>query len=136
MSTEKFANLSKAEEAALHELGENIAIYADQMQELAAEEHQSAGTTLYLSSGKDEFFMVHSVEDGRLTGVYYYLGVPIFRTDGHAPAEISSRLIEFVREFHRLTKSFSEESVFDKKTYERVTDDLMMGFIETFMGGE
>lgn len=45
-------NLSKAEEAALHELGENIAIYADQMQELAAEEHQSAGTTLYLSSGK------------------------------------------------------------------------------------
>ena len=32
MSTEKFTNLSKAEEAALHELGENIAIYDDQMQ--------------------------------------------------------------------------------------------------------
>lgn len=106
------------------------------MQELAAEEHQSAGTTLYLSSGKDEFFMVHAVEDGRLTGVYYYLSVTIFRTDGHTPAEISSKLIEFVREFHRLTKSFSEESVFDKKTYERVTDDLMMGFIETYMRDE
>ena len=133
MSIEKSEKLLKMEEAALHDLGENLVIFGDQLQERAAESHQSVGAYLKLSSSSDEFFLLHSVEDGRLTGVYHYLGVPLFRTDGRTPAEVSEALIGFVRGLYHLRRDLSNESVFDEVTYDLVTNDLMMGFMQSMI---
>lgn len=47
MSDNKSDHLSSLEEAAMHELRENLAIHADQLQEEAAENHCGACEVLY-----------------------------------------------------------------------------------------
>ncbi len=128
MNNSKSDKMLEREEIALHDLGEKLVIYADQIQEAAAENHRSTGAVLCPSNGFDEFFMLHSVEDGRLTGVYHFMNTPIFRADARTPAELSESLIGFVRGLYRLRRSLSSESVFDDKTYEQISDDLMEMF--------
>ena len=70
MSDNKLDHLSSLEEAAMHELREELAIHADQLQEDAAESHSGVCEVLYFSPSENEFFMLHSTEDGRLTGSY------------------------------------------------------------------
>ena len=126
----------KMEEAAFHELRENLAIYADQLQDEAAENHCGVGAYLHLSSDSTEFFMLHSVEDGRLTGAYHFGSVPIFRVDRHTPAELSAALVDFVKGFYELRRSITGESIFDDETYEQVGHELMMGFMKAVIDDE
>ena len=98
MSTTESEKKLKMEEAAFHDLRENLAIYADQLQDEAAENHCGVGAYLHPSSDSTEFFMLHSVEDGRLTGAYHFGSVPIFRVDRHAPAELSAALVDLSKD--------------------------------------
>ena len=123
MSTNE-SDKMQAKEVALYHMREEIAIYADQIQELAAEKHKDIVASLHLFSNYSEFFMLHSVEDGRLTGAYYYLDVPIFRADRYTPAEISKVLIDFVLSFYQLRRSMMNESVFDDETYRRIGNEI------------
>lgn len=124
MSTNESDKMQAKEEAALYHMREEIAIYADQIQELAAENHKDTVASLHLFSNYSEFFMLHSVEDGRLTGAYYYLDVPIFRADRYTPAEISKVLIDFVLSFYQLRRSMMSESIFDDDTYRRIGSEI------------
>lgn len=124
MSINESDKISSKEEAELYRAREEIAIYADQIQELAAEGHKDALAYLHLFSDHDEFFILHSLEDGRLTGVYHHLGVPIFRADRRTPAAISKVMIDFVRGFYQLRRSLMGKSIFDDETYDRISDEL------------
>lgn len=132
MSDNKSDHLSSLEEAAMHELRENLAIHADQLQEEAAENHCGVCEVLYFSPSESEFFMMHSTEDGRLTGSYHFGLVPIFRTDRCTPAEISEVLVNFLKGFDHLRRSLSVESIFDDETYDRVGHEMMQGFVHSF----
>lgn len=132
MSDNKSDHLSSLEEAAMHELREELAIHADQLQEDAAESHRGVCEVLYFSPSESEFFMLHSTEDGRLTGSYHFGFVPIFRADRRTPAEISNVLVEFLKGFDRLRQSLSVESIFDDETYDRVGHEMMQGFVHSF----
>ena len=132
MSDNKSDHLSSLEEAAMHELREELAIHADQLQEDAAESHSGVCEVLYFSPSESEFFMLHSTEDGRLTGSYHFGFVPIFRADRRTPAEISEVLIEYLKGFDRLRQSLSVESIFDDETYDRVGHEMMQGFVHSF----
>lgn len=136
MSTTESEKKLKMEEAAFHELRENLAIYADQLQDEAAENHCGVGAYLHLSSDSTEFFMLHSVEDGRLTGAYHFGNVPIFRVDRHTPAELSAALVDFVKGFYELRRSITGDSIFDDETYEQVGHELMMGFMKAVIDDE
>ena len=124
MSTNESDKMQAKEDIALYRMREEIAIYADQIQELAAENHKDTVVSLHLFSNYSEFFMLHSVEDGRLTGAYYYLDVPIFRADRYTPAEISKVLIDFVISFYHLRRSMMSESIFDDETYRRIGSEI------------
>ena len=124
MSTNESDKMQAKEEVALYHMREEIAIYADQIQELAAEKHKDIVASLHLFANYSEFFMIHSVEDGRLTGAYYYLDVPIFRADRYTPAEISKVLIDFVLSFYQLRRSMTNESIFDDETYRRIGNEI------------
>ena len=130
MSTNESEKKLKMEEAAFHDLRENLAIYVDQLQDEAAENHCGAGAYLHLSSDSTEFFMLHSVEDGHLTGAYHFGSVPIFRADRHTPAEISAALVDFVKGFYELRRSITGESIFDDETYNQVGHEMMIGFMK------
>ena len=132
MSTSKSEQVADIEDAAMHELRENLAIHADQLQEEAAENHCSVCEVLYFSSSESEFFMLHSTEDGRLTGSYHFGFVPMFRADRRTPAEISNVLVEFLKGFDRLRQSLLVESIFDDETYDRVGHEMMQGFVHSF----
>ena len=131
MSTNRSDNLSALEEAAMYELREELAIHADQLQEEAAESHSGVSEVLYFSPSESEFFMLHSTEDGRLTGSYHFGFVPIFRADRLTPAEISEVLIEFLKGFDQLRRSLSVESIFDDDTYNQVGHEMMLGFVQS-----
>lgn len=124
MSTNESDKMQTKEEVALYHMREEIAIYADQIQELAAEKHKDIVASLHLFSNYSEFFMLHSVEDGRLTGAYYYLDVLIFRADRYTPAEISKVLIDFVLSFYQLRRSMMNKSIFDDETYRRIGNEI------------
>ena len=136
MSTDELEKKLKMEEAAFHDLRENLAIQADQLQEEAAENHCSAGAYLHLSTDASEFFILHSVEDGRLTGAYHFGSVPIFRADRHTPAEISAALVDFVKGFYELRRSITGESIFDDETYNQVSHEMMIGFMKAVIDDE
>lgn len=132
MSTSKSEQFAAIEEAAMHELRENLAIHADQLQEDAAENQCGVSEVLYFSPSESEFFMLHSTEDGRLTGSYHFGFVPIFRADRRTPAEISEVLIEYLKGFDQLRRSLSVESIFDDETYDKVGHEMMQGFVHSF----
>lgn len=132
MSSSKSEQFKFLEEAAMHELRENLAIHADQLQEEAAENHCGVCEVLYFSPSESEFFMLHSTEDGCFTGSYQFGFVPIFRADRRTPAEISNILVEFLKGFDHLRRSLSEDSIFDDETYDRVGHEMMQGFVHSF----
>ena len=114
MSTNESDKMQAKEDIALYHMREEIAIYADQIQELAAENHKDTVVSLHLFSNYREFFMLHSVEDRRLTESYYYLDVPIFRVDRYTPAEISKVLIDFKSADRFRTEFLSATSIYDE----------------------
>lgn len=65
MSTNESDKMQAKEDIALYHMREEIAIYADQIQELAAENHKDTVVSLHLFSNYREFFMLNSVEDRR-----------------------------------------------------------------------
>ena len=134
MSDNRSEQFRALEEAAMHELRENLAIHADQLQEEAAENHCGVCEVLYFSPSESEFFMLHSTEDGRLTGSYNFGFVPIFRADRRTPAEISEVLIEYLKGFDQLRRSLSVESIFDDETYDKVGHEMMLGFVQSIEG--
>lgn len=136
MSTTESEKKLKLEEAAFHDLRKTLAIHADQLQDEAAENHCGVGAYLHLSSDSTEFFILHSVEDGRLTGAYHFGNVPIFRVDRHTPAELSAALVDFVKGFYELRRSITDDSIFDDETYEQVGHELMMGFMKAIIDDE
>lgn len=131
MSDNRSEQFRALEEAAMHELRENLAIHADQLQEEAAENHCGVCEVLYFSPSESEFFMMHSTEDGRLTGSYHFGFVPIFRTDRRTPAEISEVLVDFLKGFDHLRRSLSEDSIFDDETYDQIGHEMMQGFVHS-----
>lgn len=131
MSDNRSEQFLALEEAAMHELREELVIHADQLQEEAAESHSGVSEVLYFSQSESEFFMLHSTEDGRLTGSYHFGFVPIFRADRRTPAEISEVLVEFLKGFDQLCRSFSVESIFDDDTYNQVGHEMMLGFVQS-----
>lgn len=134
MSTSKSEQFAALEEAAMHEFREELAIHADQLQEDAAESHRGVCEVLYFSPSESEFFMLHSTEDGLLTGSYHFEFVPIFRADRRTPAEISEVLIEYLKGFDHLRRSLSVESIFDDETYDKVGHEMMLGFVQSIEG--
>lgn len=134
MSDNRSEQLRALEEAAMHELRENLVIHADQLQEEAAESHSGVSEVLYFSPSESEFFMLHSTEDGRLTGSYHFGFVPIFRADRRTPAEISEVLTEFLKGFDQLRSSLSVESIFDDATYNQIGHEMMLGFVRSIEG--
>lgn len=109
------------EQAALHSTRERLTIEADQLQELAAEKNGVGVVRVHSNTRYEEYFDLCGFPNGKLVGIFYHKGAPLFRTDSEKASDLASKLMSYVEDFYNLYKKHIEDSILTDEEFHYAT---------------